>query len=150
MTDKKLTDSEVVKALECCTTNVASCKDCPAFVKVDRSNCKKYFRGALDLINRLQAENESWQAAYMTEKQEIANLEIELKAMRGAANSYKAEVKRLTKGIVHCADCQHCYIDYADQGFGYPTKPIRVCIIHDHETTLDDYCSWARRKDGDE
>ena len=53
-----MTDSEIVKVLECCTTNGASCKDCPAFVKVDRSNCKKYFRGALDLINRLQAENE--------------------------------------------------------------------------------------------
>ena len=53
-----MTDNEIIKALECCTTNGASCKDCPAFVKVDRSNCKKYFRGAIDLINRLQAENE--------------------------------------------------------------------------------------------
>lgn len=57
MPGKKLTDKKIVKALECCTTNGASCKDCPAFVKVDRSNCKKYFRGALDLINRLQSEN---------------------------------------------------------------------------------------------
>ena len=63
-------------------------------------------------------------------------------------NRQKAEIERLTKGIVRCADCQHCALDYADRGFGYPTKPIRVCIIHDHETTLDDYCSWARRKDG--
>lgn len=54
--DKKPTDSEIVKALKCCTTNGASCKDCPAFVKVDRSNCKKYFRGALDLINRQEAD----------------------------------------------------------------------------------------------
>jgi hypothetical protein len=58
MTDKKLTDNEIKKALECCTTNGASCKNCPAFVKVDRSNCKKYFRGALGYINRLQAQNE--------------------------------------------------------------------------------------------
>lgn len=28
-----------------------------------------------------------------------SDLEIELKAMRGAANSYKAEVERLRKGI---------------------------------------------------
>lgn len=99
MTDKILTDNEIVKALECCTTNGASCKNCPAFVKVDRSNCKKYFRGALDLINRLQAEVEKWQGGYMTQKQEIANLEIELKAMRGAANSYKAENERLKETI---------------------------------------------------
>ena len=48
----KLTDSEIKKALEICTTNGASCKDCPAFVKVDRSNCKKVLLGALDIINR--------------------------------------------------------------------------------------------------
>ena len=53
-----MTDNEIKKALECCTTKGANCKGCPAFVKVDRSNCKKYFRGAIDLINRLQAENE--------------------------------------------------------------------------------------------
>ena len=50
----------------------------------------------LDLINRLEEENEQWQSAYMTQKQEIANLEIEFKAMRGAANSYKAENKKLS------------------------------------------------------
>ena len=38
-------------------------------------------KSVLDLINRLKAENEK--------------LNIELKAMRGAANSYKAEVERL-------------------------------------------------------
>ena len=51
-------DKDIIKALECCTTTGLSCKDCPAFVKVDRSNCKKYFRGAIDLINRQQAEIE--------------------------------------------------------------------------------------------
>lgn len=53
-----MTDKDIIKALECCTTNGASCKDCPAFVKVERSNCKKYFRGALALINRQQVEIE--------------------------------------------------------------------------------------------
>ena len=53
-----MTDNEIIKVLECCTTNGACCKDCPAFVKVDRSNCKKYFRRALDLINRQKAEIE--------------------------------------------------------------------------------------------
>ena len=50
--------------------------------------------------------------------------------------------------VTRCADCQHCALEYEDQGFGYPSRPTRVCIIHDHETKLDDYCSWARRKDG--
>ena len=62
--EKRLTDNEIVKALECCVTKGAKCTDCPAFVKVDRSNCKKYFRGAIDIINRLQAENERLKNAY--------------------------------------------------------------------------------------
>ena len=53
-----MTDKEIIKALECCTTKGAKCSDCPAFKKVDRSDCKKYFRGAIDLINRQQAEIE--------------------------------------------------------------------------------------------
>ena len=53
-----MTDTEIIKALECCTTKGAKCSDCPAFKKVDRSDCKKYFRGAIDLINRQQAEIE--------------------------------------------------------------------------------------------
>ena len=54
----KLTDKEIVKALECCSTYKGKCTDCPAFVKVDRSKCKQVLIGAKDLINRLQAENE--------------------------------------------------------------------------------------------
>ena len=53
-----MTDTEIIKALECCTTKGAKCSDCPAFKKVDRSDCKKYFRGAIDIINRQQAEIE--------------------------------------------------------------------------------------------
>ena len=51
----KLTDKDIKKALEICSTYKASCKNCPAFVKVDRSNCKQVLIGALDIINRLQA-----------------------------------------------------------------------------------------------
>ena len=51
-----MTDNEIIKALECCTTKGAKCSDCPAFKKVDRSDCKKYFRGAIDLITRQKAE----------------------------------------------------------------------------------------------
>ena len=57
-----MTDNEIIKALECCTTKGASCKNCPAFVKVDRSNCKKAFLGALDIINRQKAEIEVLEA----------------------------------------------------------------------------------------
>ena len=54
-----MTDNEIIKALECCTTKGAKCSDCPAFKKVDRSDYIKYFRGAIDLINSQKAEIEN-------------------------------------------------------------------------------------------
>lgn len=68
-----MTDTEIIKALECCTTNGAKCSDCPAFRKVDRSDCKKYFRSAIDLINRQQAEIERLKADNKTLENVIKN-----------------------------------------------------------------------------
>ena len=56
MPDKKLTDSEIVKALEICGTYKGRCTDCPAFIEVDRSNCKKVLLGAVEIINRQNAD----------------------------------------------------------------------------------------------
>jgi hypothetical protein len=57
MPDKKLTDSEIVKGLECCVKvgYPFGCDDCP-YCSI---NCNEYLDAdALDLIKRLQAENE--------------------------------------------------------------------------------------------
>ena len=58
MTDKKLTDKEIIKALECCSTGF--CKtDCFGFFMTGTNECTTHLaKNALDLINRLQAENE--------------------------------------------------------------------------------------------
>ena len=93
-----MTDNEIIKALECCTTNGASCKDCPAFVEVDRSNCKKYFRGALDLINRIQSQNKDL-------AETTHNLIIEKDALFDKAEELKAEVERLKEFIVETRRC---------------------------------------------
>ena len=59
MPDKKLTDSEIIKALECCANNPNDCvcyeSKCPLFGQKCIDILSK---NALDLINRLQAENE--------------------------------------------------------------------------------------------
>lgn len=78
-----MTDNEIIKALECCSTYGKSCKDCPAFVKVDHSKCREVLTGAKNLINRKQAENDR-----------LANL---LEEWRGDDNPYKVEVERLRK-----------------------------------------------------
>lgn len=56
--DKKLTDAEIVKALECCI-GFDSCEErqCPMAKECDKDIDSSY-KYALDLINRLQAENE--------------------------------------------------------------------------------------------
>ena len=56
MTEKKFTDEEIKKALECCRTlDAEACKECPA-----ESDCLHIDLNelALDLINRQQAEIE--------------------------------------------------------------------------------------------
>ena len=78
----KLTDKEIVKALECHTGKIGKrCQVCP--YTIYGCYCLDHLHpDLLDLINRLQADKQ--------------NLEIELQSMRGAANSYKAENKRLS------------------------------------------------------
>ena len=59
MLDKKLTDKEIVKALECCVID-QNCSKCPHYNhgKQTRECLEVSIEGAIDLINRLQEENE--------------------------------------------------------------------------------------------
>ncbi len=85
-----MTDNEIIKALSICSNENGICSECP--YSDDYTNCNtRIAKDAIDLINRLQAEK--------------SNLEIELKAMRGAANSYKAEIERLK-------ECPKCVYEY--------------------------------------
>lgn len=101
-----LKDNETIKALEICATYGAKCTDCPAFVKVDRSNCKNVLVGALDIINRQKTEIDILIRKKETLRDEISELqrknselEIELTAMRGAANSYKRHYNNALREI---------------------------------------------------
>jgi hypothetical protein len=73
-----MTDNEIIKALERCRYH----RECCFCNSVEECGNKKNLTiSALDLINRQKAEKE--------------NLEIEIQAMRNAANGYKAEVERV-------------------------------------------------------
>ena len=139
-----MTDNEIIKALECHIKG--RCHSCPngkEEIQLLHKPCSRMIAEyALSLINRQKAEIEDL-------KDDLAQVDEAFITMREMMVGYKTKLDDAVP-VTHCADCQHCALDYADRGFGYPTKPIRVCIIHDHETTLDDYCSWARRKDGEE
>lgn len=59
MPDKNLTVNEIVKACEVCAcVHGKSCEPCPYYKNSGKANCLQMRKDALDLINRLQAENE--------------------------------------------------------------------------------------------
>ena len=112
--EQMMTDNDIIKALELqpyCNPKKGQCGKCPYLIGCN--DCATRFpQDALDLINRqkadylrleksyiknqeifadqclenehLKAEVEKWQGGYMTQKQEIANLEAELKTLQKA------------------------------------------------------------------
>ena len=98
MTDKKLTDNEIVKALECCNKN--DCRTCPyGKYNVTGWCCMpKARKDALDLINRLQAENERLKS-HIQEGIDLAKQIPEMLTLT-KAEAYKEFAERLKeKGI---------------------------------------------------
>ena len=78
--------SRVLKALKCCANFKSDCEVCPY---MGEEKCASIsINDAINLIISQKEENERLE-------KEIERLDIELKAMRGVANSYKAEVERL-------------------------------------------------------
>ena len=84
MPDKKLTDLEIVKALEWHLNNENNCAECPLVViKNSTTYCVDVLlQNALDLINRLKEKN--------------SNLTSDLTSLQNDLISAKAEIERLT------------------------------------------------------
>lgn len=82
MTDKKLTDEEIIEALDLCTQQNGSipCYDCPCW-NDDEQECKGIdYTATLDLIKR--------------QRTEIEELNIQLQKLWNMASLYKAENER--------------------------------------------------------
>lgn len=77
-----MTDNEIIKALECCVN--ADCLNCPRFTEEWHNGmCDELLRYALDLINRLKAEN--------------SNLTSDLTSLQRDLTSAKAEIEEMVK-----------------------------------------------------
>ena len=107
MPDKKLTDSEIVKALEICGTYKGKCTDCPAFVKVDRSNCKKVLLGAVEIINRQKADlidkEKQLQEALKSmavNKTKVIDCEKEINRLQAENENYSKNNRQMTSDIL--------------------------------------------------
>lgn len=86
MVDKKLTDNEIIKALEICSRGIMfskhDCKKCPYYGELCCE--RKLKENALDLINRLQEKDKTRHKVFETkcEELEIAKAEIERLTIR--------------------------------------------------------------------
>lgn len=101
MTDKKLTDKEIIKALECCVSANYICPHtCPM---LKNKECLTSLRkNALDLINRLQAKVEKCEKVEHFANKTIATLQAENERLKNAykqvgweRDCFEADNKRL-------------------------------------------------------
>ena len=122
MTDKKLTDEEIIKALECCisTTNDEACVGCPfnkqKLCDKDQWALERY---ALDLINRQKETIETLRKCveqhHIIRKDSKSPLSLLTEEIR--AEAYKEFAERLKETSVLRAGCVpwydiHAAIDY--------------------------------------
>lgn len=96
MSNPKLTDSEIVKALPKMLNGGHGCKNCKYDDGKGDDRCGlkgcKIARYALDLINRLQAQNKDL-------AETVHNLTIEKDALFDKAEELKAEIERLKTNL---------------------------------------------------
>ena len=103
MTDKKLTESEIVKLLECCKKS--QCSNCEYSKKCDGYTQVNY---ALDLITRQQAENETLKA--LNGRLVVLGDRFRSELKTAKAEAYKEFARRLKcgvpqeTGVIRCSD----------------------------------------------
>lgn len=110
MREKKLTDEEIVKALSHCSGVKPICdENCPAYNLQNEITCQDYMnRLVLDLIHRLQAENEELREKLIDEQFAVD------KWMEENAEQ-KAEIERLTEELDGTISMNEMYIKEAKQ-----------------------------------
>ena len=123
MTDKKLTDNEIIKALESLANG---CFDCNDGCKEDLECPVEVIRATLDLINRLQVENENLKMVLDAVEDHINPLPFETdyaKAIRQAkAEAYKefAEmlIDKAKNGVIQICDLPDYVIEMVGEDNG--------------------------------
>lgn len=107
MTDKKLTDEDVVEGLERCisTTTDKACAGCP-FNKQNLCDKDQWAleRYALDLINRQKAENDSAKAKIEICAEVIERQGAEIERLKNRISEQKAYTAELQNRIVKLKD----------------------------------------------
>lgn len=81
---KELTDNEIIKALECCSTEHCKKRDCPLFDYSRNTNdCIEHLsKKAIKLINRLQSQKEALIAGQETLQKALAEKDKEIEKLK--------------------------------------------------------------------
>lgn len=92
MSERKYTDEQIVKALECCIN--ADCLNCPQWSEEWYSGmCNDFLKSVLDLINRQKADVDKLQEVN-------ADLNESLRLAAEANKDLKAEIERLREDVL--------------------------------------------------
>lgn len=128
MTDKKLTDKEIVQTLECCLCDNSECLQCQN-KELCKIECDELATQTIELINRkmeeierLKTEIERIQKARLKQAQFLAEqkaqkYELINKLSRAKSEAYKEFVERLKEKLDDChiiSDGEYCGFDCGD------------------------------------
>lgn len=97
MTDKKFTQKEVIKALECCSvslSDVTACKNCPLQEAEELTCITILSKNALDLINRLKTRIKRYQLKNTNQRNELARLNKQVAEQKAEIDELKEENKK--------------------------------------------------------
>lgn len=97
-----MTDNEIIKALECCANNpndsVCYESKCPLF---GQKCIDVLSKNAIDLINRLNAENENYSHNNRTMAKEIRDLQKVLEMAKAEIEKHEKHIDKLNDQIEH-------------------------------------------------
>ena len=140
MPDKKLTDNEIKIALQCCYATIKEeCEICP-----NKNTCGEIdvIASTVDLINRLQAENERLNNEISDREISHINLYNESKAEIERLNALIAQTNEQRGAVIHAITHidetkAEAYKEFAERLKGISIKKvisyITYCSIQEHE-----------------
>ena len=110
MTDKKFTDDEIIKALECCSTDEQPCSMCPLW-QICGDGRMTSTHLALAIINRQNAELEDLrEIVFMDRSEAIKNLKAE------AIKEFAENVKAIFECVLYFDDdVKECILNEIDE-----------------------------------
>ena len=100
MEDKKLTDKEIVKALEDCINHNDSCSSCPSNEFCYKHDSKVIMKATLDLINHQKADLAKKDKELLEELKYSAVYKTKVIDSEKEINRLNAEIERLKKEFI--------------------------------------------------